>query len=236
MNFENQFLISLLELCVSEDNKFDAEVLWSHIKEKNSMTRGKFSSLLSNMVRNNLIAYDEGTITVDSRTELAKYIYKTDPGNSKLFKYLEWHDFEVLCKEILELNNFLCKTNVRFKSNKKRGRKEIDIIAYRAPNSILAIDCKKWWIRYKISALKKAAFDQIDRTRIFIEKIIQAGKFPKNVKLNNHVFVYPLIITSLKEDIKISHIPIVPFFQLNSFLNDFDNLKLQNTYYIEVKI
>jgi hypothetical protein len=234
MNSENQFLISILELCVSEDDIFDVEVLWSHIKDKNYMTRGKFSSLLSNMVRNNIIAYDEGKIAVDSRTELAKYIYKTDPSNNKLFKYLEWHDFEVLCREILELNNFLCKTNVRFKSNKKRGRKEIDIIAYRAPNCILAIDCKKWWIRYKVSALRRAAFDQIDRTRIFIEKIIQAGKFPYQLK--NQVFVYPLIITSLKEDIKISHIPIVPFFQLNSFLNDFDNLKLQNTYYIEVQI
>jgi len=119
-----------------------------------------------------------------------------------------WEEFEEKVEEIFKLHNFKTIRNFRFKTTK---RFEIDIIAEKR-DLLFVIDCKQWNKgRYKISALKKAAERNLERSRE-----LQSTLIGRNKK------VIPIIITLFDEAIyEYEGVYIVPLFKLNSFLLEF---------------
>ncbi|GBH33476.1 hypothetical protein NZNM25_02670 [Nitrosopumilus zosterae] len=116
---------------------------------------------------------------------------------------LDWKDFEGLTGEILSSKNFAVIKNMIL----TKPRMEIDVIGIRLGIAIL-IDCKHWK-RYSSSALKTAVKKQIERTKHYVEKT------PGGMAV-------PVIVTLYQDKVNfIENVPIVPIFQLTSFIDEF---------------
>ncbi len=154
-----------------------------------------------------------------SRLKLAFLLIRSGIEIEKVAEYLDWKEFEAFTKDILLFHEFQVHSRVRFKNSKKK-RYEIDLLAIH--NSIiLCIDCKHWSSRAgKKHALFKAVERQVERTIAF-SKEMDFKKF--NIQKKDDLQLMPLILTWLVEDIKTyQNVPIVPVFQLSTFLNQID--------------
>ena len=125
---------------------------------------------------------------------------------------LDWKDFEGLTGEILASKNFAVLKNLIL----TKPRMEIDVVGIRLGIAIL-IDCKHWK-RYSVSSLSTAVKKQIERTRHYVSKTPGA-------------MAVPVIVTLYQDKIDfIENVPIVPIFQLASFIDEFyGNLDSMNT-------
>lgn len=125
---------------------------------------------------------------------------------------LDWKDFEGLTGEILASKNFAVLKNLIL----TKPRMEIDVVGIRLGVAIL-IDCKHWK-RYSVSSLSTAVKKQIERTRHYVSKTPGA-------------MAVPVIVTLYQDKIDfIENVPIVPIFQLASFIDEFyGNLDSMNT-------
>jgi len=124
---------------------------------------------------------------------------------------LNWKDFEGLTAEILSEKNFAVITNLVL----TKPRLEIDVVGIRLGIALL-IDCKHWK-RYSSSALASAVQKQIERTKQYVAK-------------TQNAIAMPVIVTLYRDKVDfIDNVPIVPIFQLSSFLDEFygnlDNVK-----------
>ena len=116
---------------------------------------------------------------------------------------LDWKDFEGLTAEILTSKNFAIIKNMIL----TKPRMEIDVIGIRLGIAIL-IDCKHWK-RYSVSSLTNAVKKQIERTKHYV------AKTPGAVAV-------PVIVTLYQDKVNfIQSVPIVPIFQLSSFIEEF---------------
>ncbi len=124
-------------------------------------------------------------------------------------KRMKWQYFEKLVAFIFEKNDFSVKQNVVMKFGKEK--RQFDVIAKRF-NDMFLVECKKWsGNRYKISALKKAVDEHLDRCSLFVRENKPAT---------------PLIVTLVEEEIKIYQgTPIVPIEKLNLFINSFSQFE-----------
>ncbi|MFQ6025496.1 MAG: hypothetical protein ACE5JT_03170, partial [Nitrosopumilaceae archaeon] len=110
---------------------------------------------------------------------------------------------EGLVSEILKSLDFQCTRNFIL----TRPRMEIDVIGVKLGIAIL-IDCKHWK-RLSNSALRDAVKKQIKRARYYLAKTRMKAAIPT-------------IVTLYRESVSfINKVPIVPIFQLRSFLEDF---------------
>ncbi len=232
MSLQTQFLITLIELSNFYENTFEINQIWNELNKKTLVTKEQFLFLLKNAIKDRQIKYENYKIKVVSKIDLAIKAYMMNPSNIYLFKCLDWHDFELMCERVLELNGYNCKTNYRFKTGQKRGLYEIDIVAYKT-SYLLLIDCKKWWMRHKLGALKMAAHKQIHRTQVLSEHLNRDKNMIYNIN-SNRLYLIPLLITSLNEDIHFYKIPIIPFSYLNKFLEEIDHFRLSDCFYIEL--
>ncbi len=128
---------------------------------------------------------------------------------------LDWRDFEGLTGEILSEKNFAVIKNLVL----TKPRMEIDVVGIRLGVAML-IDCKHWK-RYTSSALNLAVKKQIERTRQYVSK-------------TQNAIAVPVIVTLYQDKVNfIDNVPIVPIFQLSSFLDEFfgnlDNVKTIGT-------
>ena len=125
---------------------------------------------------------------------------------------LDWKDFEGLTGEILASKNFAVLKNLIL----TKPRMEIDVVGIRLGIAIL-IDCKHWK-RYSASSLSTAVKKQIARTKHYVSKTPGA-------------MAVPVIVTLYQDKINfIENVPIVPIFQLSSFVDEFyGNLDRMNT-------
>ncbi|MCA9827203.1 MAG: hypothetical protein KC444_02265 [Nitrosopumilus sp.] len=125
---------------------------------------------------------------------------------------LDWKDFEGLTGEILASKNFAVLKNLIL----TKPRMEIDVVGIRLGIAIL-IDCKHWK-RYSASSLSTAVKKQIARTKHYVSKTPGA-------------MAVPVIVTLYQDKINfIENVPIVPIFQLSSFIDEFyGNLDRMNT-------
>jgi hypothetical protein len=174
------------------------------------------------LVTDNIITrddYNQVNLTPKSRLKLAFLLIKAGVDIEHVAKYLDWKEFEAFTRDILLFHEFQVYSRVRFKSSKKK-RYELDLLALRNP-IILCIDCKHWNSRAgKKHALKKAVEKQVERTIAF-SKDADLSKFC--IERNDGLFLMPLLISWLVEDIKThQNVPIVPIFQLSFFLNQLD--------------
>ncbi len=116
---------------------------------------------------------------------------------------LDWKDFEGLTAEILSANDFAVIKNMIL----TKPRMEIDVVGIRLGIAIL-IDCKHWK-RYNSSSLTTAVKKQIERTKHYVQKT------PGSIAV-------PVIVTLYQDKIDfIENVPIVPIFQLSSFIDEF---------------
>jgi len=125
---------------------------------------------------------------------------------------LDWKDFEGLTAEILSSKNFAVIKNMIL----TKPRMEIDVVGIRLGIAIL-IDCKHWK-RYSVSSLSTAVTKQIERTKHYVSKTPGA-------------IAVPVIVTLYQDKVTfIENVPIVPIFQLSSFIDEFyGNLDKMNT-------
>jgi len=117
-------------------------------------------------------------------------------------KHLGWKDFEGLAAQILELKDFTTLRNLVL----TKPRMEIDVVGIKFGVAIL-IDCKHWK-KHTQSSLEQAVRKQIERTKHYVAK--------------TGVIAAPAIITLYQDTLSfINKVPIVPIFQLASFVDEF---------------
>ncbi|MEO9309867.1 MAG: hypothetical protein ABI337_06180 [Nitrososphaera sp.] len=118
-------------------------------------------------------------------------------------EHLDWKDFEGLAAKILESRDFAIMRNMIL----TKPRMEIDIVGIKFGVAVL-IDCKHWK-HHSQSALHDAVKKQIDRTKYYVAK-------------TKGVIAAPVIVTLYQDRINfIDKVPIVPIFQLASFIDEF---------------
>jgi Holliday junction resolvase-like predicted endonuclease len=118
-------------------------------------------------------------------------------------EHLDWKDFEGLAAKILESRDFAIMRNMIL----TKPRMEIDIVGIKFGVAVL-IDCKHWK-HHSQSALHDAVKKQIDRTKHYVAK-------------TKGVIAAPVIVTLYQDRINfIDKVPIVPIFQLASFIDEF---------------
>jgi hypothetical protein len=118
-----------------------------------------------------------------------------------------WQNFERLTAFVFEENNFRASTNTV--KTLKRKRRQYDVIAKTNSKTFL-VECKKWaGNRSRLSALKRAIDQHIERT-----------EFYRYLTGENAV---PIVVTLVEEEIRsYDGVPIVPILRLNSFINELD--------------
>lgn len=117
--------------------------------------------------------------------------------------HLSWRDFEGLTAQILEEKNFATSRN-HIMTN---PRMEIDVVGVKLGITML-IDCKHWQ-KHSSSALETAVQKQIERTKYYVAKTQGA-------------VAAPVIVTLYQDRVSfINKVPIVPIFQLSSFIDEF---------------
>ncbi|MEM2785649.1 MAG: hypothetical protein QXW37_03805 [Candidatus Nitrosotenuis sp.] len=118
-------------------------------------------------------------------------------------EYLDWKDFEGLAAKILESRDFVIARNLIL----TKPRMEIDVVGIKFGVAML-IDCKHWR-RYSQSTLHDAVKKQIERTKHYVAKTKGA-------------MAAPVIVTLYQDKVNfIDKVPIVPIFQLASFIDEF---------------
>jgi len=161
--------------------------------------------ILEEFIKNNIGSKQDDNYFFEDGDKLKIAIKLLEQGShiDEISIALDWKDFEGLTGEILSSKNFAVIKNMIL----TKPRMEIDVIGIRLGIAIL-IDCKHWK-RYGISALKNAVKKQIERTKHYVEKTPGA-------------MAVPVIVTLYQDKMNfIENVPIVPIFQLSSFIDEF---------------
>jgi len=170
--------------------------------------------ILDEFVKNNIGTKQDDVYYFEDGDKLKIAIALLEKGShiDEVSVSLDWKDFEGLTGEILASKNFAVLKNLIL----TKPRMEIDVVGIRLGIAIL-IDCKHWK-RYSASSLSTAVKKQIARTKHYVSKTPGA-------------MAVPVIVTLYQDKINfIENVPIVPIFQLSSFIDEFyGNLDRMNT-------
>lgn len=161
--------------------------------------------MLTEMTQNQIGRMDGETIEFTDGDKIKAALYAVLKGATidDAAAHLSWRDFEGLAAQILEEKNFSIVRN-HIMTN---PRMEIDIIGIKLGISLL-IDCKHWQ-KHSPSALDAAVQKQIERTKHYVAK-------------TNGAVAAPVIVTLYQDRVSfINKVPIVPIFQLSSFIDEF---------------
>lgn len=161
--------------------------------------------MLTEMTQNQIGRMDGETIEFTDGDKIKAALYAVLKGATidDAAAHLSWRDFEGLAAQILEEKNFSIVRN-HIMTN---PRMEIDIIGIKLGISLL-IDCKHWQ-KHNPSALDAAVQKQIERTKHYVAK-------------TNGAVAAPVIVTLYQDRVSfINKVPIVPIFQLSSFIDEF---------------
>ena len=161
--------------------------------------------ILEEFLKNNIGSKQDDTYYFEDGDKLKTAVKLLEKGYpiDEISIALDWKDFEGLTGEILSSKNFAVIKNMIL----TKPRMEIDVIGIRLGIAIL-IDCKHWK-RYNVSTLQTAVKKQIERTKHYVKKTPGA-------------IAVPVIVTLYQDKINfIENVPIVPIFQLSSFIDEF---------------
>lgn len=150
---------------------------------------------------------------------------------NEILEILTWQNFELIVAGIYELNNFSTIRNLHFTSENKRN--EIDVIAIRDKYAHI-IECKHW-IKSRISSnISRIANNHLSKTLLFKNV---AQKILAPLILNKPVIILiPVIVIPPKSVPEyISGIPIVTLYQLQDFINKFED-HIDEMEHIPIKI
>ena len=162
-------------------------------------------NILEELIKNNIGHKENNIYFFETGDKLKIAIALLEKGFpiDEISTALDWKDFEGLTAEILSSKNFAVIKNMIL----TKPRMEIDVIGIRLGVAIL-IDCKHWK-RYSHSSLSSAVNKQIERTRHYVAKTEGA-------------IAVPVIVTLYQDKVDfIDKVPIVPIFQLSSFIDEF---------------
>lgn len=161
--------------------------------------------ILDAMVRDGIGAVEDGFYYFQGGDRLRAAIGLLEAGcqADEVAQALDWRDFEGLAAQILASGGFAVIRNLML----TKPRREIDVVGIRLGVAIL-IDCKHWR-RYSASALRSAVCRQIARTKHYVAK-------------THGAIAVPAIVTLYEDKVRfIDNVPIVPIFQLASFVDEF---------------
>ena len=135
----------------------------------------------------------------------------------RICKYLSWEEFEDISTLAFEVNGWVVKKHFRFRLDDRRF--EIDLLALKRP-FIVCADCKRWRRGWMGAASRRAAEEQIERTRLLAENSLKIIDRLGIVGWGRACFI-PLII-SLFPSTSTFHegSPIVPIIQLRNFIQE----------------
>jgi hypothetical protein len=163
---------------------------------------------------------------------------------AQLSKILNYSGFEQLIKQILALNGYSALNNFRFsdkssfKQKTSQGRYEVDVVGLNNSH-LLLIDAKQWNKRDPYSAINKAANLQLRRAEALKRNPDIVGDLLKQLsgrylKIRKclPLKVIPIMVTLEESTIKLNnnHIPVVPIYRLNSFIQELSD----NLYYFKI--
>lgn len=161
--------------------------------------------MLDELVRNDIGRFEDGFVEFADGDKVKAALHAVQRGASieNAAEHLSWKDFEGMAAHILEMKDFAVSRNYIM----TKPRMEIDVIGIRLGIAIL-IDCKHWQ-RQSTSALGLAVKKQIERTKHYVAK-------------SQGVAAAPVIVTLYQDKLSfINKVPIVPIFQLSSFIDEF---------------
>jgi hypothetical protein len=159
-------------------------------------------------------------ITREQRISLALLAVSSGAEIESVIERMTWKDFEAFVARVMTENDYACVESFRRRGNQLVKGMEVDVIGVKG-GTIVAVDAKMWGARPgKSSALVAAADRQKERTARLPDQIEKlSDKLPM---MRNGVYgVIPVLVTWLVENMEFHNgVPIVPIFQLNSFLLD----------------
>jgi hypothetical protein len=161
--------------------------------------------MLYDLVHNDIGRFEDGLVEFADGDKIKAAIHAVQRGASieDAAVHLSWKDFEGMTAHILEAKDFTVSKNYTM----TKPRMEIDVIGIRLGIAIL-IDCKHWQ-KHSAAALGIAVEKQIERTKHYVAK-------------SRGVAAAPVIVTLYQDKISfINKVPIVPIFQLSSFIDEF---------------
>lgn len=162
-------------------------------------------TMLQELVQNGIGQFDQDAVEFDEGDKLKAALFAVQKGATidDAAQHLSWRDFEGLAAKILEEKNFAIMRNYIM----TKPRMEIDVVGVRMGIAVL-IDCKHWK-RHNVSALEEAVQKQVERTKVYVAKTAGA-------------VAAPVIVTLYEEKVSfINKVPVVPIFQLPSFIDEF---------------
>ena len=161
--------------------------------------------MLQELAANSIGKMDDGIIEFEEGDKLRATILALSKGVliDEIAKNLDWRDFEGLAAQILESRD--CATIRNYTMT--NPRMEIDVVGIRLGVAML-IDCKHWK-KTTPSALQEIVEKQIERTKNYVAK-------------TNGAIAAPVIVTLYQDKISfVGKVPIVPIFQLDTFVDEF---------------
>ncbi|MEM3064666.1 MAG: hypothetical protein QW177_04765 [Candidatus Nitrosotenuis sp.] len=161
--------------------------------------------MLQELSQNSIGRFDGTAIEFEEGDKLKAVILALQKGVQidQAAEHLDWKDFEGLAAKVLESRDFATIRNLVL----TKPRMEIDIVGIKFGVAVL-IDCKHWK-RHSQSALHDAVKKQIERTKHYVAK-------------TKGTMAAPVIVTLYQDRINfIDRVPIVPIFQLASFIDEF---------------
>lgn len=161
--------------------------------------------MLLELVQNSIGRVEGETVEFDEGDKLKAALYAIQKGAQidDVAQHISWQDFEGLAAKILEVKDFAVVRN-HVMTN---PRIEIDIIGTKLGVAIL-IDCKHWK-KISASALDEAVRKQVERTKQYVSRTSGA-------------VAAPVIVTLYQDKVSfVGKVPIVPIFQLPSFVDEF---------------
>jgi len=162
-------------------------------------------TILQELVQNGIGRAEQDVVEFEDGDKLKAALFAIQKGATldDAAKHLSWRDFEGLTAKILEARDFEVVRN-RIMTG---PRMEIDVVGIKLGVAML-IDCKHWE-RHSVAALKEAVKKQVLRTKHYVAKTSGA-------------VAAPVIVTLYQEKVSfIDKVPIVPIFQLPSFIDEF---------------
>lgn len=175
--------------------------------------------MLQELAANDIGRFDGDSIEFEEGDKLRATILALSKGIpvDEIAKNLDWRDFEGLAAKILESRDCATMRNLILTN----PRMEIDVVGIRLGIAML-IDCKHWK-KTTPSALEDIVQKQIERTKNYVAKTKGA-------------IAAPVIVTLYQDKISfVGKVPIVPIFQLASFVDEFYG-NLENVETIEKEI
>jgi len=161
--------------------------------------------MLQELSANDIGRFDGDTIHFEDGDKLRATILALHKGIliDEAAQHLNWRDFEGLAAKVLEMQDLAVMRNLILTN----PRMEIDVVGIKLGVAML-IDCKHWK-KTNPSALNEIVQKQIERTKQYVAK-------------TNGAIAAPVIVTLYQDSVSfVNKVPIVPIFQLASFVDEF---------------